>query len=172
MHLCSAVTAVINLSRMWRLCLTSDNILSPTVTRCRICDWTLFTHNMIPSGVSSCFINRLGAACYHGYFKGIRLFRVRRNRSRLPAKHSAVGCFTFFPPLIAFLSSHFSPTWTKVQLLKSACSLVGWSDTKKSWIIDTCIRLKDHGYMHHAYLYTCIIHTCVRIKDDIYMHRG
>ena len=95
---------------MWRVCLTSDNILSLTVTGCRICDWTLFTHNMIPSGAGECFINRLGAACYHGYFKGIRLTRVRRNRSRLPAKHSAVGSFTFFPPLLAFLRSHFSTT--------------------------------------------------------------
>ena len=56
---------------------------------------------MIPSGAGECFINRLGAACYHGYFKGIRLTRAGRNRSRLPAKHSAVG---FTPP-----SSHLFP---------------------------------------------------------------
>ena len=58
--------------------------------------------------------------------------------------------------------------------------------------MDTCIRVKDHEYMHHSYLhyrhmhqdqgYICIVDTCIvqifiGIKDQIYvyhtyMHHG
>ena len=51
---------------------TCDNILSQTVTRWSHSDWTLFTRYEIWSVVGACFINR-PQACYHGYFKWIRL---------------------------------------------------------------------------------------------------
>ena len=39
--------------------------------------------------------------------------------------------------------------WDVFQLLESPCSLVRWFVRKKSHIMDTCIRVKGHGYMHH-----------------------
>ena len=42
----------------------------------------------------------------------------------------------------------------KIQLLESACPFVRPLVTKKPRIIDTCIRVKDHGYayLHHTHI--------------------
>ena len=49
-------------------------------------------------------------------------------------------------------------TNTHIQLLESACPSVRSSVTKKPRIMDTCTRVKDHGYMHHSYLHHTHMH--------------
>ena len=81
-----------------------------------------------------------------------------------------------------------------IQLRELPCPSVRPLVTKKSCIMVTCIRVKDHGYMLHLYLHhthmqgsyivpswihasckyslgsriidMCIIHTCIWVKDQ------
>ena len=53
-----------------------------------------------------------------------------------------------------------------IQLLESACSLVRPSVTKEPRIIDTYIRVKDHGYTHRSYPH----HTHMHHDQGSYMY--
>ena len=88
------------LKRIWRE-FTFDNILSPTVNRCRLCDWTHTTWSRLES--AGVLLTDLELSCHHGYFKWIRLTRPSRNRPCL-------SCWLqlLLPNLTQ--AFHFSPT--------------------------------------------------------------